>query len=187
MIFKSELRPYKRLALKYIETNREHPAIAAGLRYMHHLIYASPAPPTHPSRRMSPAQRALRYISRLAKNGVSAEEALALVVSIHMLRDHDPSCFVSDDHFRAMLAHHWCRLSGGPWVQTYRAGVGARRYDRLGVGLRKYISAKINDAIGVMALGCARAILNVEKLENGLLRGVNVPIRFDDNNHKGHK
>lgn len=178
MIFKSEIRPYKRLALKYLTAYADHPAIAAATRYMHDLIYNAGKAPDYPSRRLSPHQRSLRYIARLRKHGVRAEEALALIIAMHTLREHDKHTFVNDAHFDAMVAHHFCRLVPGPWISVWRGGVGGRSYDRISCGLRKYLVTKFRNTIGGMALGCARALLAVETLENGLLRNVNVPIAF---------
>jgi len=177
-IYKSELKAYKRLAAKYIAANRAHSAIAAALRWLHNLLYNSPAPPTHPNRRMSPQQRSLRFLSRLAKNGVTAEGTLCLIVALEMMREHDPFTFVSDAHYRAMLAHHVCRLAPGPFVAVWRGGIGGRKYDRLSVGTRNFLASKVISSIGLVALGAARAILKVETLENSLLKGVNVPINF---------
>jgi hypothetical protein len=158
MVRRADLRPYVRRVQRYIQANASHPGITAALDWLHTFIYAAPQGPAFPSRRATGEQRLNRWLNRIANSGVHLDEALAVIVAMYLYREMNPRAFVSDAHFRAMLAHHFCRLAPAPFMQTYRGGTGAKRYDRIGASLRKALRQQIEQSVGVVALLMARAL-----------------------------
>jgi hypothetical protein len=114
----------------------------------------------------------------MKKDGVEAEKMLATITALVLMRLHDPICFPSDQHFHHQLARVFLRLAPAPFIQKYNGGKGMLTYDRVTLPMGRYLSKRITSTIGVACFGMAHAIYAANRLETGLLRGINVPFSF---------
>lgn len=114
----------------------------------------------------------------MKKDGVECEEMLATVTAMFLMREHDQTCFPSDQHFNFQLARAFVRLAPAPYKQSYNGGKGALKYDRITLPMTRHLYKRITESIGVACLNMANAIHAANRLETGLLRGINVPFNF---------
>lgn len=178
-IRKSDIKPYAALVSRYIADHGNHPAIQAALRWLNAYVYGREHPLYILRHKSSPPeQRLSRFLRRMVKDGVQCEEMLATVTALFLMREHDPICFPSDQHYNHQLARAFLRLAPAPFMQTYNGGKGAKKYDRITLPMGRYLSKRITESIGVACLNMARTIHAANRLETGLLRGINVPFNF---------
>jgi hypothetical protein len=160
---KSELAPYVKLAEKYIQQFADHEGVADARHWCERFIYTAPPGPEYASRLMTGDQRLCRWLKKLAQHGVTGARVLAVVIALYLYRESNPLQFVSDGHWRAILAWHVLRLAPAPRMQTWGAGTSRLKYDRIGQKLRSALTKRIENNIGVACLLMARALTTPQK------------------------
>lgn len=97
------------------------------------------------------------------------EAAIRIVVALYLAQEHDPGLFKSDRHFAFTLANRTIR-------SVYKLPRNARFGSR---ELTRY-SQQIVKEVGVNSLAMALAIKRANTTPEGLLLGVNLPVKFPD-------
>lgn len=161
----STLKPYLDMASEFIRDHKGHPAIQAALRWLVVLVYCDRPPVNHLGQNAPPHLRVNRWLDKMKKQGIRPEEMLAMIAAFYLLREDHPRDFKSDRHFNHQLVVRFLRMIRAPWSERWAEGKPYRRYDRVTVKVRELLSRQINEALGLMCLRMARAILRPNPLE----------------------
>ena len=177
---KSELKSWQRTARWYIKRNRDHPAIAAGLRWLTELVYGrrqlSPLRPNS-----TPKERLDHWWHHFSSKSVDPLDMLACIVGMYFMQARNRAAFKSDRMFRHQLVIRLLRLAPPPRVPKYNNGEGGWKYNRITVGVREYLGRRIETTgIGVLALRISTILVaqaqQAAPRDQEPLRGVNVKL-----------
>lgn len=153
-VTRSELKPYWLAASRFIERHRDHPGVAAGLRWVRELMTEAARLPSPKRRTQSNSPDALLGVRArgMVLHWDGPEDCLASVFAVFALRRFDPRLFKSDRHFRVQLASRFLSLPRRVFDRT--EGKAARAPMRL----RVWLGARLEQTLGILAERVAHEI-----------------------------
>jgi len=163
---KRALKPYLKMARRFLKTHAAHPATVAAIEAMRECLYASDKPPIRHKRMNNGPHNAWVELKRLEKANppIQPEEALTVVMAVWLLAVYEPRQFRSDKAVAYAIAYHVFRLrelrAYERWDDEQQKSV--RQTKAPGGQARDYLGTKIRRKLGVFLIGVERVFRDEE-------------------------
>lgn len=155
----SSIKPFVKMAKKYLEDNRDHPSIQGTLSWLYHLINdPSRRRLDYLSTRATPNQRLGRWLDKLRDQEVHELDALAVITAMYMTRELYPHDYKSDRHFLHQLVIRFLRLAPAPQQERWSDGKRMYRYDRITSGVRDRLGPLLQCKLSLICIQIARLL-----------------------------
>jgi len=170
VIKREELRPFRKVARRFLKKWAGHPATVAAIEVVGAILKPGPEPTAKPLR-ANPRWLTWREVTRLAtdrdKGPVSPAEALEVAIAVWLLAVHQPRALPNDGRpLTFALAHHLFRLR--PLFEYVRwdnaRGKNVKSHHRApGTQALTYFGQRVRTALGVWFTNAVQAIGQEER------------------------
>lgn len=100
-----ELRPWTKLALDFLERNRDHAGIVAGVEFLERLVRTAPDHEGSVHRLTKPAERVARFLSHLRRDAIDVRRIIAAGIACELHRMQQPQRWPDATHTAVQFGH----------------------------------------------------------------------------------
>jgi hypothetical protein len=157
---KRTLKPYLKMARRFLKVHAAHPATLAAVDAMRECLYAPDSPPIRHKKLNNGPYNTWVELKRLEKSNVRPDEALAVVIAVALLRMYEPRQFKSDKTVAYTTAQQVFRLRelGGYETWDHDKQRSVKETKAPGSQARAYFGLKVRRKLGVYLLGVEQLI-----------------------------